>query len=238
MRAVGIDISKWDVSFDYDRATIKPDFVINRVSYGTLKDSLFDSLIDNIMKAPIKGGYIYLRSGESWLNQAASFYNIVKDYPYDFFVCDVERIYNVVDRTYIAMAIEWMNKIKVTTNKPVFIYSNPDVYNTAINVWEPIRAKMYPFWVAQYPLTIPNPQLTNPKMPGSRSDWKIWQFSAGEHNTFGRQFGVGRNGVDINVYNGTLEEMKIFLGVNTIPIPILTDKEKLDKLWELHPELH
>jgi hypothetical protein len=32
--------------------------------------------------------------------------------------------------------------------------------------------------------------------------------------------------------------MKEFLGITNIPIPILTDKQKLDKLWELHPELH
>ncbi len=54
-RAHGIDISKYDLSFDPAKATGQLDFVIQRVSYRTTRDELFLKLLPGVLKMPIRG---------------------------------------------------------------------------------------------------------------------------------------------------------------------------------------
>jgi hypothetical protein len=57
----------------------------------------------------------------------------------------------------------------------------------------------------------------------------MWQWTSK-----GKPIGVQSKSLDYNVYNGTGEELREFLGSPQQ----LTLEEKVDILWEAHPELH
>jgi GH25 family lysozyme M1 (1,4-beta-N-acetylmuramidase) len=96
----------------------------------------------------------------------------------------------------------------------------------------------YDLWEAEY-LKHPTGELWSPnqapqapkeaKTLGRGWDkWLFWQWTA-----HGEPIGVQSRQMDYNVFNGTEEDFRKFLGDGS-----LTDKEKLDLLWEAHPELH
>jgi hypothetical protein len=44
--------------------------------------------------------------------------------------------------------------------------------------------------------------------------------------------------VDINVFDGTAEELRAWFGTLLTPPPPLTIEQKVEALWVHHPELH
>lgn len=230
MRATGIDISKWDSSFN--PPANKPQFVIQRAAYGLSKDALFDALNIGVQRVPIRGAYQYLLSSINWKAQAEAFMQITEPKGFHFYVCDFEGTYNNLSVDFASAAVEWMRYVNAWTNKPVMIYSNVSTYNDYLS--KDPRTASFPFWLARINAGgIPDPQTSSPDLlPTARKDWTIWQYSFGEHNSFGAENGVGRTGCDVNVYNGTLEQMRAWLSLDAaVPDPEPTDEEKLDILW-------
>lgn len=228
-RAVGIDISYYDISFN---PTPFVEFVTMRASYGgqdgvTYQDKKFSEFYPASLSVPVRGVYHYMSSHGTWKTQANKFLEIIggKLGNIDYIACDIESYYNTLGYPYLVMAFNWMDYIKEQTKKPVLLYTNPSVYNAYINRYADIktRAAKYPFWIAQYYYNFSNYLTTTPRMPNGRSDWKIWQFIPGEWDKFGAQAGVGRAGVDTNVYNGTLQEMGAWLNTSLdtddLPMP-------------------
>lgn len=242
MRAVGIDISKWDTSFNPSLATGALDFVIQRASYGITRDEKFFEHARGVEKVGIRGTYHYLSSGINWKTQADLFLSVISGSDFHFISCDFEAAFNVPSATFAAMAMEWMKYVKAETKKPVVLYSNLSMYNDWIGRYEAGRAAQYPLWIANYPYFIPDPQKASPSTPRGRKDWLLWQYSPGEKNSFGAQNGVGRRGVDVNVFNGTPDEMRLYFCADNnqteIEVAELSDLEKLKRLWAAHPELH
>lgn len=245
-RAIGIDISKYDVSYSPIAAETKPDFAIQRVSYkapgnnATVRDEAFERLFPGVLATPIRGGYHYMGSKGAWKEQADKYIEFTNGLPYHFHVCDIETAYNVMNQTFISSCMEWLEYVHKATGKPTMLYSNVSVYQDYIAKYEPYRAAKWPFWLAQYPFNPPlNVHTAQPRTPKARDNWHIWQYSPGESNNFGPLFGVGRRGVDVNVYNGTVEQMRAWLGLDAPAEtkPPLTDSEKLARLWDAHPEL-
>lgn len=233
-RAFGIDISKWDVSFI---PTGKAEFVIMRSSYGTPSgktyvDEKFNEFYPNSLSVPVRGAYHYMSSHGSWKEQADRFIELVSGKDIHFYACDVEPAFNTMSQKYISMSMEWMNYVKEKTNKKVILYTNFSIYNSWINVYEKERASKYPLWIAQYNYAYQNYMSTYPALPRDRKDWSIWQFIPGEWGKFGREVGVGRAGVDGNVFNGTIDEMKAWANVSpssevTPPKPVYQKMHKV-----------
>ena len=102
------------------------------------------------------------------------------------------------------------------------------------------RVQQWPLWIAQYYFIKPDPQKKNPSMPRIRSDWTFWQYSPGEKNSEGARYGIGRRGVDVNVFNGTFDELLLWAGVSDISIPVplpLTLEERVSAL-EVQAHVH
>lgn len=235
MRALGIDLSKYDVTFSPESATVPLDFVIQRATHDMRVDAAFDTIYLGVSRVPVRGAYHYFAKRFAWKEQADLFLATIKGRNFHFSVCDIEGAIEEVDGGMVSGAMEWLKYVKTKTGKPTLIYSNPNIYTLFIS--KDARAKEFPFWVAQYYTNyVPDPQTMSPRMPPSRQDWIIWQYAGGEHNTLGKQYGIGNTGVDVNVFNGTSAELRTWADAENIPpVAILPSRDEcVDAMLKEH----
>lgn len=217
-RAHGIDISKYDKFFQPETATGQLDFVVQRIGYGLFRDEAFETLVGGVMQVPIRGGYHYLTSGVSWKAQADLFLQHVEGRRYHFFACDFEGYYNEMSPQFAHDAWQWIEYVAKNSGVKTILYTNPSNYDGYISPsvkqygidWDDVD-----LWLAQY-WYVPDPN-KNPSMPKGRTDWRIWQYTSKGNGT---QYGVSRpTACDLNVFNGTVAEMRSWLGLDSTPPP-------------------
>jgi len=230
MRAQGVDLSRWDISFDPNKATKQIDFAIQKASELNWRDSKFKALWEGVKLVPIRGAYHYLRSKMGWKEQAEAFLAIVEGYDFHFFACDYEQVNNEMTATFADAAHKWMDYVSSKTGKKVLLYTNPSHYDAHLYPYGDWM-KDYPLWLAQYWIT-PSPDKF-PSLPKRRkaSDWTIWQW-ASEINYPGhaKEYGCGATSVDLNVFNGTAAELRTWIGLAPTPEQPLTIEQRLSKL--------
>lgn len=219
MRARGIDISYWDISFDPSKAIEPLDFVIQRTGYGLMVDKCFNKFQEAVLKVPIRGAYHYLSTAVPWQVQADKFLSLVMEKDYHFYVCDFEGAYNAMSIKFSMEANQWMNYVAVNTKKPVLLYTNPSLYDGF--AWH--YCTSWPLWIAQYYFIMPNPDTGKPRMPARKSEWLIWQYT---DNGKSRAYGCGANEVDVNVFNGTVADMRTWLKLDEPPPAIVPVRER------------
>ena len=232
-RAIGIDISKWNISYRPDTAPIKSDFVIQRASYvgaasrSFIVDEKFYEFLPEVQKCEIRGAYHYMLNGDKlhWREQADKFIELVQDKGFHFFVCDWETAFNTLNCTFAAEAFEWMNRVRTVLNKPVLLYTNRNGMDNYLMPCDAARIRQFPFWYASpvYNVDRVNPQTYNPPLPRRRKDFVICQYALADYgiNNQGRNYGVSSRGIDLNFYTGTVNEMRTWLGIgdNTVSPP-------------------
>ena len=185
-RAVGIDISKWD--FPYTPKVV--DFVIQRLSYGLMKDERLAEITPLVMQAPIKAAYHYYSSGSPWQAQMDFFLGLAGG-KYDFLCLDVEKYYNNPSSAFVGGVPLALQYLKDKSGKPVLLYVNPDTWGTWLL---PVQKDLLKFdiWLAQY-YTIR--RCTDPLVPKTMTQgWKFWQWNDKPY--------------DQDVFNGTVDDLK------------------------------
>lgn len=234
MKAIGVDVSKYEVHDIKDASgkvtsivnwwnpdkSIKPiDFVIQRASYGGKKDEYLELLYREALKIPIRGAYHYFSTGITWKAQADNFLACVAGKDYHFYMIDYETAFNNLNGTSFAELFEIVKYVKAQTNKKVLVYFNHNVYKTYM---KPFNADAiinnHDIALAWYPY-LPFLNLSNPPtLPAGVSTWKVWQYGAGDvagvsgYNE-GFAYGSWRHGIDLNIFNGTVEEMRAWCGL-------------------------
>lgn len=220
MNNIGVDVSKYNLGWNPDAAKKPINFVIQRASWSMYKDEKFDDLYSQVIKVPIRGAYHYYSSGVNWKSQADLFLNIVKNKNFHFFVLDYEKAFNNLTARTTAEVTEFIKYLKQQTDKRCLIYFNPDVYNTAIKAfgyqdW----ANTQDVWIAQYPWTLTEEiAQTKPYLPSGLNTWKLWQYGGGDISfsagkNAGQNYGGGLQGIDLNLYNGSVSDMKQWLKI-------------------------
>jgi GH25 family lysozyme M1 (1,4-beta-N-acetylmuramidase) len=211
MRAQGIDISKWQGT--YRPATNPPrpvDFVIQRLSYGMKVDERLYDLKPGVMAAPVSGAYHYYSSAVGWREQCDLFLELMND-EYDFWAWDVEKGYNAESSSFIYGVLRAMEYLKKETGNPGLYYSSPNTWGTWM---KPIQQDLlqYDLWIAHYWWVRANPA-SNPNYwtvkgaENMRKDWRFWQYDDKGGGNRGREFGVNSFGLDLDLFNGTVEEL-------------------------------
>ena len=106
----------------------------------------------------------------------------------------------------LAIIKAWVDEIKrLDGRKPIF-YSNPS-HIAALGA--------IPDWLRELPLFIANYGVSKPSFTGW-SDWAFWQYALGKGR--GPEFGTTGLDIDLDYFNGTLEQLHAFAGV-TLPAP-------------------
>ena len=203
MRAKGIDISHWQGSFEDNG---KLDFIIVKATEGfTYVDPEFKNFLNEVQKVPIRGAYHYFRTGLDPVAQAIHFVDTTKDKGFHFLAVDYEKTNNVLDKDgEINLWIFWA-KLLTLTNMQVVLYTSPYVYRDNLCAYNSAW-RTAPVWMAHYNGL--DPQNGSPLM-FEGSQWVLWQYT---NTGKGGDHGVGSAAVDLNVYNGTVAQMKQWIG--------------------------
>jgi GH25 family lysozyme M1 (1,4-beta-N-acetylmuramidase) len=216
-RAHGVDLSRWDVSFDPAKATGVIDFAIMKACEGTFRDSKFAEIWAGVQKVPIRGAYHYLRSGMSWQTQADFFLSVVNGFDFHLYALDFEATGNTMGAPLASAAHSWIEYVASKTGKMVILYTNSSHYDADLFPYGDWM-KDHPLWVAQYwkdPTPDKDPNLPKKRKPG---DWSIYQY-ASEINFPGhaKEYGTPVNSIDLNVFNGTVADMRAWLKLSELP---------------------
>jgi lysozyme len=198
----GIDVSHWQGTIDWDRvAGDGVKFAIIRVSDGTgTMDSQFHRNWDEARRVGVlRGVYQFFRPSQDPIAQADLLLREMGALEADDLppVIDVEADGGRTPAQIRDAIRAWIDRVEGATGRKVLIY-------TARYFWESKVGNTDAF--ADNPLWVANWGVSCPDLPGAWADWAFWQTSDS-----GRVAGISGN-VDLDVFDGTLEELRTFGG--------------------------
>ena len=98
----------------------------------------------------------------------------------------------------------FVEAIKAATGRAPIIYTYPDVWRNKLG--NNPNFTDCPLWIANYNVPVPN-------LPGAWSKYAFWQYS--DKGTVAGVSGI----VDVNLFNGSLDELRAFAGIQPAPPP-------------------
>jgi len=221
----GIDVSYWDAGIDWPKVRATGQrFMFAKATEGDFyADPTFD---DNWLGAKsaglLRGAYHFFRCNVDPKKQAKKFIDYVRTMKDDGElppVLDLETHDGQSKDKIVSRAKTWLDEVEKAFGKKPIIYSGQyflQDYFSQAGGGPPSWAKDYPLWLAQYPNTYVDGQ--KPYLPRGWYNWTFWQYSEK-----GRVNGINAS-VDLNIFNGTLEELYKFAGAQIVTQP--TDDEK------------
>lgn len=242
-RAIGPDLSHWELTYDPDLGTSKPDFAFTKATEGlTWIDPSLDAIWTGIDKLDIRGLYHYQRSGMSWRAQAEHFLSVSNDYSHHILALDVEGTNNTLDDTFFQDSFRILQYLKEFSKSKILLYTSLNIFqNYLYPSWVrsfgkagETEALTIPFWLAQYWYN-PSPD-KDPGTPKQRSTWDFWQWTETGNSA---EWGAGGKAVDLNVFNGNREALYSWVGITSSeptpdpePLPIPTTPQTENDIWK------
>jgi GH25 family lysozyme M1 (1,4-beta-N-acetylmuramidase) len=218
-KAIGIDISRYNTSFDPALATGPVDFVIQKATEGlSYVDLEYDNLWRGVSQIPVRGAYHYQRSGLSWLAQADHFLETTRRHSYHIHALDVEEVNNAYTDTYFADAKRIIDYWRQNAYQKVVLYTNGSTYAQMYLALARLYGQNYAAeWMSSVDLWLASPGAVGvPYLPKYRTTWTFHQYSWSGLNT---RWGTGKGSVDENVFNGTVTDLYAWLGAIVPPKP-------------------
>ena len=218
----GIDVSHWDAGIDWPKVRATGQrFVFAKATEGiNYKDDTFKDNWSGAKAAGLlRGAYHFFRCNVDAKKQADYFIDFVKAAKDDGElppVLDLETNDGMTKEKIVVAAKVWLDRVEAAFGKKPIIYSGQyflQDYLVQPGGGPPPWAKDYPLWLAQYPNQYV--EGAKPFLPRGWFNWSIWQYS-----DKGRINGINA-AVDMNFFNGTLEELYKFAGAK---IPDQTPK--------------
>lgn len=213
----GIDVSYWNAGIDWPKVRAAGQrYVFAKATEGDYyADPTFDDNWRGAKSAGLlRGAYHFFRSNVDGKKQAVKFIDYVKsmndngELPP---VLDLETNDGQNAAKIISRAKTWLEMVEAALGRKPIIYSGQyflQDYFSEAGGGPPAWAKDYPLWLAQYPNQyVPGIQ---PTLPRGWFQWTFWQYSEK-----GRVNGINAN-VDLNVFNGALEELYKFAAAEII----------------------
>jgi len=211
MRAYGVDLHP---HYQDGFKRTDEDFAIFKVSEGVHEypDAVEYALSFDF---PVAGAYHYFRSGYTAKEQTGPFLDAAAQIDADLLAIDFEDTIETFTLKDV-QHLKTMHDLCIETGKRVLIYAGRyDIQKYLFqNEFDWVRRKpeYYPLWIAQWPYDVgswpaenymevaSNEEKWQPVLPAGMTVWKIWQFYVTGH--------------DHDVFNGTLEEMKEWVGID------------------------
>ncbi len=204
----GMDVSYYDTSVDWNVAHAAGiDFAFIRVTDGTqFQDPKFPAYWAGARAAGvIRGGYQFFRPAEDPIAQADLMLAMMGpleagDLPP---VLDVETSGGLTQTQVTAAVHAWIDHVAAATGRTPIVYAGlyswPDLTGGA-------DLTSSPLWIAQYTTA------ACPNIPSPWTKWSFWQ-----HSDTGSVAGVVSGQLDLNVFDGTLDQLKAFATGSVAP---------------------
>jgi len=209
----GIDVSYWNAGIDWPKVRATGQrYVFAKASEGDFySDTTFDNNWFGAKSAGLlRGAYHFFRCNVDAKKQADYFINYVKSMNDDGElppVLDLESNDGQKKEKIIPAVKIWLDRVEAAFGKRPIIYSGQyflQDYLSEAGGGPPKWAKDYSLWLAQYPNSYV--EGSKPFLPRGWFNWTFWQYSER-----GRINGINAN-VDLNVFNGSLEDLYKFAG--------------------------
>jgi lysozyme len=231
----GIDVSHWqnDQStphkIDFTKAVkMGAKFVYIKVSERGGIDSDFEYNWKAAKAAGLlRGGYHFLRWDLSGLLQARIFCDILDDDPGELPPCaDFEAPNKGSLYPSNALLEQFLVEVETLTDKKPMLYTSPGYWNIhGRNKYTKMfdsKWAYYHLWIAHY-MKAYTPGVSKPSelepWKSNNKTWKFWQYT---NMGDGLAYGAESKTIDLNLFNGTLDELKQFAsgsGGTTTPPP-------------------
>ncbi|GAB4459091.1 MAG: hypothetical protein Kow0070_13680 [Anaerolineales bacterium] len=213
----GIDVSYWNAGIDWPKVRATGQrFVFAKATEGNFyADPTFPANWSGAKAAGLlRGAYHFFRPNVDGRKQAKKFIDYIKSTKDNGELppaLDLETHDGQTNARIISRAKDWLDEVEAAFGKKPIIYSGQyflqDHFSEA-GGGPPAWAKDYPLWLAQYPNAYMEGQ--QPFLPRGWFKWTFWQYSEK-----GRLNGINAN-VDLNVFNGTLEELYKLAGAQIV----------------------
>jgi lysozyme len=217
---LGIDVSHWQddkstaQKMDFKKAAQQgAKFVFIKVSERGKIDQDFEYNWDAAKDAGLlRGGYHFLRWDLSGLMQARIFSEILKDDPGELPpVADFEAPRQGSLYPSNALLLQFLEEVESKLNRKPMIYTSPGYWSIhgRNKYTKQFDAKWayYDLWVAHYvknyQLGVSQPRELQP-WAGAGKQWTFWQYTASGD---GPAYGAESKGLDLNWFNGSLDEL-------------------------------
>ena len=213
----GIDVSHSDSGIDWPKVRATGQrFVFAKATEGiNYKDDTFkDNWTGAKAAGLLRGAYHFFRCNVDAKKQADYFIDFVRAAKDDGElppVLDLETNDGMTKEKIVVAVKVWLDRVEDAFGKKPIIYSGQyflQDYLVQPGGGPPAWAKEYPLWLAQYPNQFV--EGAKPFLPRGWFSWSFWQYS-----DKGRINGINA-AADIDLFNGTLEELYKFAGA-TIP---------------------
>lgn len=212
-RTLGIDVSVWQdnnstpqqVNFKkaYDAGA---RFAFIKASQSTFCDLDFIYNWNSSKNAGLlRGAYHFLVWETKPETQAAFFWGLLKNDPGELPpVVDFEW-WSTIPSNAINILWAFLVEFKRLSGKTCIVYTAP-------GFWQPygrqnVEWSQFPLWIADYGANNANAPKAYPTVPKPWKDWLFWQYSS---KGDGLKFGCESLSVDMNYFNGSLEELYMF----------------------------
>jgi lysozyme len=231
MTILGIDISKWNGNWDADKAKqAGATFVFIKSSQATFTDIKFAANWEKAKDAGLlRGAYHYMDYAKPAVDQANYFADLLQNDPGELPpVVDYEQV-RTDNNPSIALGFlrDFLNQMKTRTElyenaniKCPMIYTGQGFWVTYGDQTQPDYWLQFPLWVAHWTTA------SGPLMPAPWTLWQFWQFTS---KGPGEVFGSESLSIDMNRFNGTLNELLEFAGIRNPTgtlVEIYSDLEK------------
>ena len=223
MTVLGIDTSKWDGNWDAGKAKqAGASFVYIKSSQAVFTDVQFVASWKKAREAGLmRGAYHYMDYTKPAISQAKYFADLLKDDPGELPpTVDYEQRRSDNSPT-IALGFlrDFLDYMKGRSElyakariKVPMIYTGPAFWaeygdKTKRDYW-----LQFPLWIANYTTA------AAPQIPAPWTMWNFWQFSS---RGPGEVFGSESLSIDMNRFNGTMNELLEFAGLQG-PVTVVT----------------
>lgn len=234
-RAIGADLSRYNISFDPTKATGPINFCFQKATEGyTYVDLEYDNLWQGVQQIPIRGAYCYQRSGLSWIAQADHFLETAARHSYHMHALDLEQYSNTYNDTFFVDARRILEYWREQSNALPILYTNGSTYEEMHLALNRVYGPAGGAWLDSVPLWLSSPATAGaPFMPRYRTKgWDVHQYT---FTGLPSRWGTGGTRVDENVFDGTVEEMRAWLGLGSLPPTDPPEQEQPMKyivVWE------
>ena len=214
-RVPGIDVSYWNAGIDWPKVrAVGERYVFAKATEGDFyADPTFDDNWRGAKSAGLlRGAYHFFRCNVDAKKQANKFIDYVKSMNDDGElppVLDLETNDGQTKEKIIPRVKTWLDLVEDAFGRKPLIYSRAyflQDYLSEAGGGPPMWAKDYPLWLAQYPNVYV--EGSEPPLPRGWYKWTFWQYSQ-----TGRVNGINAK-VDLNVFNGSLDELYRFAGAD------------------------